>query len=107
MDDRRFDALTRRLGSSTSRRTVLKGLVGIGAIATAGMVIGGPTEAARRGYSGPKFVVTPTPTPPPPICWEDGHACTIEDFTNCCNLACCLLGQPVGVCFDINGGSCG
>lgn len=50
MDDKRFDALAKRVG--TSRRSVLKKMVGLGgasAIAWMGM---SEAEAARRGQSG-------------------------------------------------------
>ena len=57
MDDRRFDSLTRALAQGTSRRTLIKGLLGLGGIAAAGVVVRneGPAEAAVRR--------TPTPTP--------------------------------------------
>jgi hypothetical protein len=57
MDDRRFDSLTKALAKGKSRRTVLKGLLGLGSAAIAGsIVLDGDSEAARR----PK---NPTPTP--------------------------------------------
>jgi len=33
-------------------------------------------------------------------CQPDGAPCTVETTANCCSAACCLLGQPVGRCFD-------
>jgi hypothetical protein len=48
MDDRRFDALTRALGQRGSRRTGLKGLLGLGGVAATGAILR-DTEAARRG----------------------------------------------------------
>ncbi|KAI9932548.1 hypothetical protein ASPWEDRAFT_192296 [Aspergillus wentii DTO 134E9] len=44
---------------------------------------------------------------PPPTCVPDGDPCTVGTTANCCGRACCLLGQPVGKCFDFqNGGTC-
>jgi hypothetical protein len=34
------------------------------------------------------------------LCQPDGAPCTVQNFRNCCSQACCLLGQPVGRCFD-------
>lgn len=51
MDERRFDAWTRALGGTTSRRRVLRG-----ALALFGAAVGPSTvevDAARRGTSGP------------------------------------------------------
>ena len=70
MDDRRFDALTRRLGTLSSRRSALKALVGLGGLLTTGAVIHGQTDAARRGFSGPSVFPTPTPTPSLRAIWR-------------------------------------
>lgn len=102
MDDRRFDAFTRGLGQGASRRALLKGLLGIGGVATAGAVLH-DAEAARRGYTGPPTfgpsptatapsVPTPTntsvpatrtPTPTPTItpnpCGPSGVCCSSDD----------------------------
>ncbi len=96
MDDRRFDAIARKLASSSSRRTALKGLLGIGGVAVAGLVRNGQTEAARRGFSGPTFSFSPTP---PPICFADGDACP-TDPSQCCSSVCCKhIDDPgPGVC---------
>ncbi len=59
MDDRRFDSLTRALAKGGSRRTLLKGLLGLGA-ATASAAVVQDTEAARRGYPGPPLPRKPT-----------------------------------------------
>jgi hypothetical protein len=56
MDDRRFDALVKSLASGTNRRTLLKGILGLGGAAiVGGVLLDGNSEAARRG--------TPSPTP--------------------------------------------
>lgn len=65
MDDRRFDALTRRLGQNGSRRSLLKSLIGLGGLAATGAVLR-DVEAARRGFSGPSlFKSSPTATMAP------------------------------------------
>lgn len=65
MDDRRFDALTRRLGQNGSRRSLLRSLIGLGGLAATGAVLR-DTEAARRGFSGPSlFKSSPTATMAP------------------------------------------
>lgn len=61
MDDRRFDSLARSLASGANRRQFLQRGSAFAIAAGAGLVARN-AEAARRGYSGPKF---PTPTPEP------------------------------------------
>jgi hypothetical protein len=51
LDDQRFDALAKRVG--TSRRSLLKKMVGLGGAATVARLGAGEAEAARRGYGGP------------------------------------------------------
>ncbi|HET9661797.1 MAG TPA: twin-arginine translocation signal domain-containing protein, partial [Thermomicrobiales bacterium] len=108
MDDGRFDSLTRALASGASRRSVLKGLLGLGAAAVTGATLDETSEAARR----------PTPTPRPVTCpgnqtWNgakcvcptglsqcnpgSGPACCNDQnvdpggpgFSTCCDNACC------------------
>jgi hypothetical protein len=112
MDDRRFDALVKRLARSTDRRSALKVLGALGGAAVAGTVGLGRSDAARRGFSGPTAPsptvtvptvsptpVPPTPTPGPPVgCASGSSACGSEccdDSTSmCCDGACC-----VGYCY--------
>src|SRR6478736_446946 len=110
MDDRRFDALARAVARGTSRRSVLKGLLGLGGVAIAGdALLEEDALAARR----------PTPTPKPPRCPGQqipcaagcccpagletcGPACCTEDsipaplpgHSECCDGACCA-----GTCY--------
>lgn len=56
MDDRQFDALTKRLGSS--RRALLKKMVGLGGAVVATSMLADDVDAARRGYSGPQMPAT-------------------------------------------------
>ena len=51
MDGRRFDTLTRAFGQRGSRRTLLKGLLGLGGLTAAAVLH--DTKAAQRGQSGP------------------------------------------------------
>lgn len=46
MDDRRFDDLTRRFATGSSRRTLLKGVLGLGGAAVATFVGGNGSQAA-------------------------------------------------------------
>ncbi len=95
MDDRRFDSLVKALAEGKSRRSVLKGLLGLGgAVATGGTLVGRPAEAARR----------PTPTPTPIKCPGNqtpvGGVCTCPAGTAQCNPnggpACCPTGIAPG-----------
>lgn len=94
MDGSRFDALTRAIGTSTSRRAAIKSLLGLGGALVAGNRLGlDGAEAARRGYSGPKF---PTPGPSDPSCpsgqtWN-GEACVCSAGITC-GSNCCGDGQ--------------
>lgn len=54
MDEIRFDALTRAFSRRIDRRTTLRAFLGLGGAMIAGAMATSETEAARRGYSGPK-----------------------------------------------------
>jgi hypothetical protein len=111
MDDRRFDSLVRALAEGKSRRSVLKGFLGLGgAAAVGGTLLEGGTDAARR----------PTPTPTPVRCpgnqtpvngvctcpasapFECGPDCCTSEaggpptptHSECCDNACCF-----GTCY--------
>ncbi len=97
MDDSRFDALVRAIGSGASRRSVLKGLLGIG-----GAIVAAEHADARSIATRPTI-----PPPPPPacllpkkicdgVCWDadkckDGHRCSNSADVWCGN-ACCDTG---------------
>ena len=89
MDDRRFDSLAKAVASGASRRSVLKGILGLGGAALAGgVLLDGDTDAARR----------PTPTPKPVKC--PGNQVPVGGVCTCpgtapykCGPACCT-GQP-------------
>lgn len=77
MDSRKFDALTRAVASATTRRSLIKGLLGLGSLAAIGSIVReeDPAEAARR----------PTPTRTPVRCPGQQVPCV----TGCC----CPSGQ--------------
>lgn len=87
MDSQRFDSLVKSLAAGTSRRSVLKGVLGLGGAAIAGgTLLERGAEAARR----------PTPTPKPITCpgsqhWN-GSACVCTTGETC-GSACCLIGS--------------
>jgi hypothetical protein len=85
MDERKFDTIARTLASGTSRRRMLKGLLGVGgmAIAAAGLQ---DASAARRGFTGPTFP-RPEPTEPPCI---NPNICAVS---GCCAGFICCNGQ--------------
>lgn len=96
MDDSQFDRMTREIAQGTSRRTLIKSLVGIGGVAVAGNWIRtNHAEAARRGFAGPTLPAPPTVQPTStatPSCpsgqsW-DGSGCAC-DVGITCGTACC------------------
>ncbi len=98
MDDRRFDALARRLGSANTRRQVLGGLLGIGSATVATSF--GEAEAARRPAPAPKPVSCPGQQIPidgmcacPPGTEKCGPDCCPAG-AQCCENACCY-----GTCY--------
>lgn len=87
MDGSRFDHLTRSLAAGASRRSVLKGLLGLGGAAVAGgALLEGDSDAARR----------PTPTPTPVRCpgnqIPSGGQCICPSGLSKCGPACCNPG---------------
>lgn len=90
MDDRRFDALALQLAAGRNRRSVLKTLLGLGAVAVTGAALEPDSAVAARR--------TP-PTPKPPSCpgnqhW-DGNACVCPNGNTICGPACCPNGASV------------
>src|SRR5688572_16146533 len=89
MDDRRFDSLVKALATGTSRRSVFKGLLGLGSVAVVGALRDDGADAARR----------PTPTPTPIRCpgrqVPVGGVCTCPaDAPQKCGPDCC---NPAGI----------
>lgn len=85
MDDRRFDRLTKAVASGASRRSLLKGLLGLGGAAlVGGSVVTLEAVAARR----------PAPTPRPPRCPgkqipSGGQCLCPSDVPHKCGPDCC------------------
>lgn len=89
MDDRRFDSIVKAFATGTSRRSVFKGLLGLGGAAVVGSALQeDDVDAARR----------PTPTPTPATCpgqqTRQGNQCvclsppapgTVKCGPDCCN----------------------
>lgn len=122
MDDRSFDTLAKGLAQGRSRRSLLKGLLGLGSAAVAGSIAVSGTDAARRGYAGPlpKSTVVPGPqTCDPQTCYGChecvGGVCTDQPKTNCydhtdqCLAAYCNPDGGCGYGFDcrVKDGCCG
>lgn len=74
MDDQRFDALAKRVG--TSRRGFLKKAAGLAGVVTVARLGASEAEAARRGYSGP----------PSPGLKYDARICTLSGCCMECDL---------------------
>jgi hypothetical protein len=104
MDDRRFDNLARALSRGSSRRSILRGLLGLGGLAAGAAVIA-DTDAARRGFSGPTLTPLPplptrTSTPtrtPTPTCAAGEVRCSGGCCAGACTAtgACCPTGHTV------------
>lgn len=101
MDDQRFDSLTKACAGASSRRTLFKVLLGLGA--TVGLP--GATNAARRPTPTPKPITCPgqqtaqggqcvcisPPAPGPAKCGSDccNPAGVGASHSECCDNACC------------------
>ncbi len=121
MDHRRFDTLARGLAAGQNRRSLLKGILGFGGLATAATVAFDQVDAARRGSPTPTSLpevdpLDPTRTSacPGTVCSDgccDGRctstgACCPSGAT-VCGAECCPNGQSlccdgaccIGVCY--------
>lgn len=92
MEHRAFDTLVKQLAQGSSRRSLLKGVLGLGGAAAAGTLLDAQADAARRGYSGP--FPKPTVIPGPPTCNDQ----------NCYGCRECVNGictpNPQELCYD-------
>jgi hypothetical protein len=95
MDDRRFDALVKRLAVSADRRGFVKGLLGLGGAALVGTTLpGGVADAARRPASS-----TSTPINCPGDQYPfNGKCICAPNEAETCGADCCLIG--VSTCCD-------
>lgn len=97
MDGSRFDHLTRSLASGASRRSIIKGLLGLGGAAVTGGTLLDDADAARRP--------TPTPTPVrcPGIQIPSGGQCVCPNGLAKCGPDCCnptAVGASHSECCD-------
>ncbi|MCA9859779.1 MAG: hypothetical protein KC438_08660, partial [Thermomicrobiales bacterium] len=91
MDNRRFDSLVKGLAAGASRRTLIKGVLGLGGgVALGGTLLESGTEAAAR----------PTPTPKPVRCPGNqivvNGQCTCPAGLSACGPDCCNTSVPKG-----------
>jgi hypothetical protein len=106
MDGNRFDRLARMVGSGASRRTILKGLLGLGGAAVAGAHIeGGDARTLRTRPTippPPPPTTTPAPTTTPPPCAAGQQLCL--GGTVCCATGLCARDGNTDYCCDgLNG----
>jgi hypothetical protein len=106
MDGRRFDRVTRALASGASRRSVLRGLLGLGGAAVAGTVTDDRADARTVGTRPtirppqpppPTTTTSPRPTtttadPCPPPGYRCGLDCCAREL-ECCDGECCSPGS--------------
>ena len=95
MDSKRFDGLTRALATGQSRRSIIKGLFGLGAAAAVSSVLPDATEARRSSISTAPSTTTPAPTTtslPPCAGVRCGHECCAT-ADQCCDGECCAAGS--------------
>jgi hypothetical protein len=104
VDSSRFDRLTRALALGASRRSVIKGLLGIGVASTATGALIGESEGARRGTTPnvPPAPTLPTQTPTPaptstPACASGQVLCNGVCCSGACTAtgSCCASGNTV------------
>jgi hypothetical protein len=92
MESDRFAALTRTLAHAASRRSALKGFLGLGMAAIGAASLTPGAGAARRGFSGPKLPTPDTCSCPP------NHVCVGGVCFQLC------IECPCGTCSVIPGG---
>jgi hypothetical protein len=101
MDDRRFDQLTRLFGQGASRRTLIKGFLGIGGAAAAGSVVA-DQAGARDARTRPTIPEPPPPatttssTTTPAPCPPGEEQC--PNSTVCCPAGTCARSGNQAIC---------
>ena len=106
MDGSRFDRLTRQLATGQSRRSVLKGLLGLSGSALVGSTLTDEADARRSSSGG-----TTTTPEPVSVCAADsfecgGDCCSLDQ--SCCNDGCCSGSCTVrGFCCPTGNTTCG
>ncbi|MBX3068885.1 MAG: hypothetical protein KF883_00155 [Thermomicrobiales bacterium] len=101
MDDTRFDQLTRLFGQGASRRTLIKGFLGIGGAAAAGSVVA-DQAGARDARTRPTIPEPPPPatttssTTTPAPCPPGEEQC--PNSTVCCPAGTCARSGNQAIC---------
>src|SRR5262245_7755957 len=90
MDDRRFDSIVKSLASGASRRSVLKGILGLSGVAVAGSALLPEESDAARRPTNP----TPTPVKCPGQQIASGVQCVCPAGLSKCGPDCC---NPAGI----------
>ncbi len=98
MDQSRFDRLTRVLAQSTSRRTALRTLLGLGGVTVTGTILFRDADAARRGTSGPTAPTAQPTLPPPPTATQAPPTQVPPTATASCAGVLCSDGCCDGSC---------
>jgi hypothetical protein len=84
VDDRRFDSLVKSLATGSSRRAVLKGMLGLG-----GAALVGTTLSARDGSAARRPTPTPKPVTCPGVQKPAGGVCICTSPLKNCGPDCC------------------
>jgi hypothetical protein len=116
MDPDRFDSFAKYVTMTGSRRSMLRGLLGLGGASIAGVLTINSTAAARRGFAGP---LLPNACPGPScgerccqvgetciggICHPIGELCVPmgqlcpSNFPCCDAMICCDTGAGYSLC---------
>ena len=117
MDDHRFDSLVKAMATGTNRRSLFKGLLGLGGAAVVGSALReNQVDAARRPTPTPKPITCPgqqvpvngvctCPTSAPDKCGPDccNAAAVGPNHSECCDNACCFGHCCGGACIPADG----
>jgi hypothetical protein len=109
MDGKRFDHMAKALASGSSRRSVLKGLLGFGGATAAATLLPNESDARRSSGTAP----TPPPVCPSQVACPDGSRCCDQDMCNGFQNGCCWEGtvpcdtNVSGCCAVCDGYACG
>lgn len=102
MDGNRFDNFTRLLSSGTSRRSILKGLLGLGGAAATGSMLSENLDARTIGTR--PTIPPPTTRPPAPPTTTTPAPCPGQEqcpnSTLCCPTGTCARSGNQAICCD-------
>ena len=107
MDNNRFDAFAKLVAARSSRRNIIRGLLGLGGAAVAGAHLDERADARTTGTRPtvpppppPRSTTSSTTTPPEPECPAGQHECARH---SCCAGTCTAAGR----CCDSSSTVCG